>query len=47
MFVLVKALRRRTIRGPASDKNPGDVGAVLQTMVARDVRAYYTKPVAA
>jgi hypothetical protein len=39
---LVRALRRRNIRGPVWGQGP--VGGALQARVASDVRTYYTKP---
>lgn len=42
VYYLIRALRRRNIRGPVRGQGP--VGLALQAQVAGKVRTYYTKP---
>jgi hypothetical protein len=43
VYSLVRAMRRRGIRGPATDEYQGEEGGALQARMARDMRVYYTK----
>jgi hypothetical protein len=44
IYSLLRALRRRSIRGPGTHETGAEVGTALQGRVAREMRVYYTKP---